>query len=202
MLISLIKQTSPGRLTVSLDGGEDIRTTLAAVTDRRLFVGQELDDAALEEFRQASARALARERAMEYLAVRPMSCAELKTKLIQKGESEETAEYCVQWLIDNALIDDAAYAAAVTRHYAAKGYGEGRIRTELRRRGIDRELWDEALDSMPESGDKLERFISSRLKDPHDREQIRKIGAALFRRGYSWDEIRRALKEHNADPEE
>lgn len=202
MLISLIKQTSPGRLTVCLDGGEDIRTTLGVVTDMRLYNGLELDDAALDALRQASSRAIARERAMEYLSSRPMSCMELRSKLIEKGESEETADYCVQWLRDNGLIDDASYAAAVARHYSAKGYGEGRVRAELRRRGIDRELWDDALGSMPQPDDKLDRFIASRLKDPSDRDQIRKIGAALYRRGYSWDEIRHALARYDADPED
>ena len=39
-----------------------------------------------------------------------------------------------------------AYAAQVVRYYSAKGYGERKLRDELYRRGVPRELWDEALE--------------------------------------------------------
>lgn len=198
MQITDIHQTSPGRLTVTLAGGDEIKSTLGVVTDMRLYSGREMDPSAVSELKSASLRALARERALEYLSRRPMSCAELKKKLIEKGEDEDVAEYCVGWLSEHGLIDDESYAAAVARHYAAKGYGPGRVRTELSRRGIARELWDGALDAMPENVDKLDRFISSRLHDPDDRDEVRRVGQALFRRGYSWDEIRRALERHRA----
>ena len=194
MIINTIKQTSPGRLTVCLDDGTEIKSTLAAVTDLRLCSGRELDDFELEELRRCSLRSLAREKALEYVSQRPMSCAELKTKLLRKGMDEDTAEYCVSWLRERQLIDDEGYASAVVRHYAAKGYGAGRIRSELMRRGIDRELWDTALEQMPEDTCKLDSFIASRLKDPDDPVQVKKLSAALFRRGYSWEEIRSALR--------
>ena len=202
MQITDIHQTSPGRLTVTLAGGDEIKSTLGVVTDMRLYSGREMDPAAVSELKSASLRALARERALEYLSRRPMSCAELKKKLIEKGEDEDVAEYCVGWLSEHGLIDDESYAAAVARHYAAKGYGPGRVRTELSRRGIARELWDGALDAMPENVDKLDRFISSRLHDPDDRDEVRRVSQALFRRGYSWYEIRRALERHRASADD
>lgn len=202
MLISAIRQTSPGRLTVCLDDGSEIRSTLGVVTDLRLYSGRELDEAAIELLQQSSARALARERALELVSRRPMSKKELREKLIRKGEAEDAAEYCADWLEEHGFINDESYAAAVARHYAAKGYGAGRVRSELSRRGVGRELWDEAVDNMPETDGKIDKFISSRLKDPDDRDQVRKISSALYRRGYSWDEIRSALRRYNAETEE
>ena len=202
MLISDIRQTSPGRMTVGLDNGSEIKTTLGVVTDLRLFSGRELDEEELETLKTASVRALARERAIEMLSRRSMSRAEMVKKLIEKGEDEDTAEYCADWLVEHSLINDESYAAAVARHYAAKGYGAGRVRAELGRRGISRELWENALSSMPENDDKIDRFISARLTDPDDRDAVRKISQALFRRGYSWDEIRSALERHRAEIQE
>lgn len=198
MTISAIRQTSPDRLTVCFEDGTEIKTTLATVTDLRLCSGKDLDGHELEELRLSSLRSLAREKALGYLSQRQMSRRELKTKLLQKGLDEDTAEYCVQWLSDRQLIDEESYAAAVVRHYAAKGYGAGRVRQELRRRGIDRELWDEALEQMPEDSGKLDSFIAARLTDPEDQAQIRRISAALLRRGYSWEEIRSALRRFQA----
>ena len=201
-IVSALRQTSPGRVTVTLCGGEEIKTTLNVVTDLRLYSGRELDGEELKELRAASRSALARNRAMELLSRRPMSEKELIDKLIRKGEDEETAADCARWLRENGFLNDESYAAAVARHYAAKGYGPGRVRAELSRRGVDRELWDDTLEAMPENTDKLDRFISSRLTDPEDRDQIRKVSAALYRRGYSWEEIRSALGRFHAETEE
>ena len=201
-IVSAMRQTSPGRVTVTLCGGEEIKTTLNVVTDLRLYSGRELDEEELRELRAASAAALARNRAMELLSRRPMSEKELIDKLIRKGEDEETAADCARWLRENGFLNDESYAAAVARHYAAKGYGPGRVQAELSRRGVDRELWDDTLEAMPENTDKLDRFISSRLTDPEDRDQVRKVSAALYRRGYSWEEIRSALRRFNAETEE
>lgn len=201
-IVSAMRQTSPGRVTVTLCGGEEIKTTLNVVTDLRLYAGRELDGEELKELRAASRSALARNRAMELLSRRPMSEKELVDKLIRKGEDEETAADCARWLRENGFLNDESYAAAVARHYAAKGYGPGRVQAELSRRGVDRELWDDTLEAMPENTDKLDRFISSRLTDPEDRDQVRKVSAALYRRGYSWEEIRSALRRFNAETEE
>jgi len=202
MTITSIRQTSPGRLKVCFDDESEIKTTLSVVTDMRLYSGRELDKEMLDQLRLSSSRALAREKALEMLSRRPMSYKELRDKLIGKGEDEETAEYCAQWLEDNGFINDESYAAAIARHYGAKGYGSGRVRTELIRRGINREFWDEAIESMPETDSKIDKFISARLSDPEDRDQIRKISNALYRRGYSWDEIRSAFRRFQAQTEE
>lgn len=202
MTVSAIRQTAPSRLTVTMEGGAEIKSTLGAVTALRLYPGRALSEPELEEFRLCSHRALARERALALISRRPMSKKELRDKLVRKGEDEDTAEYCALWLEEQGFVNDESYAAAVARHYAAKGYGAGRVRAELSRRGVPRDFWDDALETMPSGDEKIDKFISARLNDPEDREQIRKISAALYRRGYSWEEIRGALARHDADTEE
>ncbi len=202
MLVSALRQTSPGRVTVCFDDGTEVKSTLAVVTDMRLFSGKELDEGQINELRSSSLLSMARDRCIEMLSRRRMSRKELVDKLIRKGESEETAEFCADWLEEKGFLDDENYAAAVARHYANKGYGAGRVRSELHRRGVERELWDEALDNMPSPDGKLNKLISAKLKDPDDKEQVRKVSASLYRRGYSWDEIRSALRRYNAQTED
>ena len=199
MIISSIKRNSPGGLSVILEDGEEIKTTLGVVTDLRLFSGRDLDDSALEDLRLASRRALARDRALAIVSQRQMSRRELGGKLRDKGVDEETTAWCVDWITEHGFIDEESYAAAIARHYAAKGYGEGRVRQELMRRGIPRELFDDAFAAMPEGDEKLDRFIAARLRDPDDRDEVRKLSAALYRRGYSGEEIREALRRHKAE---
>ena len=198
MLLSALKQTSPGRITVVFEDGTEIRSALAVVTDLRLFAGKDLDEAQVCELRQLSRRSLARDKAMEYLSRRPMSCREMRDKLIEKGEEESVADYCVQWLSEQGFLDDRRYAGMVVRHYAGKNYGAGRIRGELSRRGIARELCEEAMQEAPQPDDKIDRFVAARLKDPEDRAQIQKVSNALYRRGYSWEQIREALRRYSA----
>ncbi len=196
MTITALRQTSSDRVTVALEDGSEIKSSLGVVTDWRLFTGKTLDEEELAALKRDSSRSLARDRALELISRRLMSQKEVRDKLMQKGVDEDAADYSVSWLSDHGFLNDESYAAAIARHYAAKGYGAGRVRSELSRRGVDRELWDEAVEHMPETDGKLEKFISARLKDPTDRDQIRKVSAALFRRGYSWEEIRTALRRY------
>ena len=202
MLITEIKKTSPGRLTVVFEDESEIKSTLTVVSDLRLFSGKDMDKDGIKELRHLSSRCIAREKALEYISRRRMSCKELERKMLDKGYDEETAAYCVDWLLQNGFLNDESYAGAVVRHYAAKGYGPGRIRSELSRRGIERELWDGALEEFPEDTSKIDKFIASRLSDPSDRAQVQKVTAALYRRGHSWEDIRRALGRFSADCEE
>ena len=202
MVVTAIKQSSPGRFVVEFDGGETLRSTLEAVTDARLYVGMELDEEAFEALKRSTSKALDRQKALEMLSRRPYSRRELKDKLLRRGTDEQSVEDCIAWLDEHGFLDDGEYAGAVARHYTAKGYGAGRVKSELRRRGIGRELMDETLSELPENTEKLDAFIARRLDDPSDRDSVRKLSAALFRRGYSWEEIRAALRRFNSEIEE
>ena len=90
-------------------------------------------------------------------------------------------------------VDDAAYAGVIARHYGGS-YGPGRVRQELQKRGIPRELWDDALAQLPDSAGAIDAFLRSKLKGKApDRATLKKLSDALLRRGFSWQDIRPAL---------
>jgi len=201
MVVAQLKSTSPNHVTVLFEDGSEIRSTLNVITDCRLYSGRDLGSEELENLRKSSEKALSFEYAAELLSRRQYSEKELHDKLIKKGLSEEIAVYCVRHMRENGLMDDGSYAAAVARTYSARGYGAGRIRSELSRRGVSRELWDGCIEEAPVNTDKLDRFISVRLKNPDDPNQVRKVIAALLRRGFAYTEIREALARFNAQAE-
>ena len=137
----------------------------------------------------------ARQRALKILERRDVSRKMLLDKLTEKGISNTDAEEVADWLCGLGVVNDERFAGLVVRHYAAKGYGSARIKQELRHHGVPREMWDEAMLQMPEQDAYLERFIRSRLSEPGDRAQVKKVSDALFRRGYSWEQIKHALNE-------
>lgn len=195
MTLREIKQTSPERFTLVFDDGTELKTTLGIITERFIHSGMDFDEDAYNELVSACTLALSKARALRIINARPMSREELRKRLVEKGETPDNAEACGEWLCQMGLINDAEYAGSVVRHYAAKGYGASRIKQELRRHGVSRELWDEAMSQMPEQDEYLARFLRSRLTDPGNRAQVKKVSDALFRRGYSWDQIKHALNE-------
>ena len=196
MTIQNLKQTSADRVTVILEDGEEIKTSLGVVASLRLFAGKDLDEETLAELRRDSRRSLCRDRALELLSHRPMSRRELEKKLREKGEDEDAAQFSLDWLEERGYLNDEDYAARVARHYGSRGYGAGRIRAELSRRGVPRDYWDQALEEAPAPDDKLDKLIAAKLRDPSDRDEVRKLSASLSRRGYSWEEIRSALRRY------
>ena len=201
MTVNSIRRTSAERYTVTV-GEEEISSTLGVVTDLRLYEGKNIDGEQLEELKLLSVRSLAREYGIEALSRRLMSSGELRKKLIEKGYSLDTADYCVDWLNERGFLNDLSYAEAVVRHYSAKGYGAGRIRSEFVKRCINKDLWEQALCSLPDNSDTLEQLVAKKLKDPSDREQVRKVSNMLYRRGFSWDEIKKAVSEISQSEED
>ena len=202
MIISALHSVSSEHINVLFEDGTEIRSTLGVVTEMMLFRGKDLNDNAIEQLKVLSAKAFAVEKAVELLSYRQMSGKEMRAKLIRKGVSTEAAESAVERLYELNLLDDEQYAAAVVKHYTAKGYGTARIRAELAHRGIDRDYWEEALSSASGSDDKLISYIRSHLHNPNDQNQKRKVTAALYRRGYSWDEIRSAINRFSSGSED
>ena len=157
-----------------------------------------------EQEEMSSAVGAAKQKALSLLDRRDYSRAELLGKLAEKGYDEAAAEIAVDRLVDLGFVDDARYAPIVVRHYAAKGYGAQRVRGELQRRGIPRELWDAAMAEMPEQDETLDRLLRARLRgaDPGDRAALKKATDALQRKGYGWDEIHSAVERYREETEE
>ena len=138
----------------------------------------------------------AKQRALKILERRDVSRKMLLDKLTEKGIAETDAVEVADWLCGLGVVDDERFAGLVVRHYAAKGYGERRIREELYRRGIDRDLWDAALDELPETDDTIDRLLGTRLRGDTSPESFQRAQGYLLRRGYSWDEIRAATERY------
>ena len=198
MILSSLKTGGSERVTLILEDGEEIASTLGVVTELRLYAGKDLDEDDLKRLREKTAMAAARDHALLLLSQRPHSQKELRDKLIRKGEDADASDAAIAWLSEHGYLDDAAYAGTVVRHYSRKGYGAQRVRAELYRRGVPRELWDDALEELSEPDDQIDRFLRSRLKNPEDKKEVQKLSAALLRRGYSWEYIPAAFQRFDA----
>ena len=183
-----------GRYTVTLDDGRRLRLEQATVGEFALYPGRELTAEDLDQIRAANQRASAKARAVRIISATNVSKKDLERRLVQKGETPELASEAVQWLTELNLLDDLETARQLAQSAARKGYGAARIRQILYQKGIDRQLWDEAMEELPEPDDAIDRFLQSRFKGekPDERETKRAVDA-LLRRGHRWADIRSAI---------
>ena len=138
----------------------------------------------------------AKARALKILERRDVSRKMLLDKLTEKGVADADAEEVADWLCGLGVVNDERFAGLVVRHYAAKGYGERRIREELYRRGIDRDLRDAALEELTGSDERLDRLLGAKLRGDASPENLQRTQTYLLRRGYSWDDIREATERY------
>ena len=200
----LPSQRIQGRWLCHLEDGTILRVTENEVACFGLYSGMELTEELREQLAEAVRRGEVKEKALRRLSGRPMSRKELVDKLTARPRDkekepipEELAEEAADRLEELGYLNDAEYARTVARHYAAKGYGERKLRDELWKRGVPREYWDQALEEVQDPTDAMDAFIRRKLMGrTADRETLGKLSAALARRGYRWEDIRAALSRY------
>ncbi len=182
------------RVLVYLEGGDLLRITESELLRFGLSIGLDIDDGTVVELQQSGARSETRVRAANMISARPLSRRELVKRLREKGALESDAEAAADWLEEIGALNDADYASMLVRHYGGMGYGEAKIRDELYRRGVGRELWEDALAASPDAQETIARVIAQKTKGRALDEKGRKrLSDMLLRRGFAWRDVRAAL---------
>jgi regulatory protein len=191
----------PGRFTVLVDGKSHATLSLDSIEELKLVVGGTV--AGLEErIAREAARLKVYDRALNMLAFRARSSAELARSLVRKGEPKDLVDLAVARLQEQGLLDDAAFAEAFTR---AKVLGaqqsRRRVQQELARKGVARSVTDAAITTVfEEEGvdqrEVVERAARKKLRSLVKLEPMvrrRRLYAFLARRGYDGEDIRHAM---------
>ena len=189
-----------GRWLAVLEDGSILRLGEGEVVSFALYAGKQLSDQEAEELQKAAKGSSLKEKALALLARKPQSRRELERKLGEWGASQEESAAICGRLEELGYLNDASYAAQVARHYSAKGYGERKLRDEFYRRGISRELWEDALAQVQDSSQAIDAFLDKKFagRTP-DRQELKKASDALARRGYRWSEINEGLRRYGAE---
>ncbi len=180
-----------GRVLVFLKDGACLKITEQELLDFGLRSGEELEESTLTRLKAAAGVSNTKALAADFVGKRAMSRRDLERKLQDRGASETEARYAAEWLEAIGALDDADYAALLARHCAGMGYGPARVREKLREKGVPRELWEDALDTLPDAGEQVDRFLAGKLRGrtPDEREKKR-LTDALLRRGFSWSDVK------------
>ncbi|HET7550572.1 MAG TPA: regulatory protein RecX [Gemmatimonadaceae bacterium] len=191
-----------GRFDILVDGKSVGTLSLEAIERLRLHVGTEYSERLAESVAVDGARLRTFDRALDMLAFRGRATRELRNALLRKGEEAGNVDHALERLAEMGLLDDAAYA----RQYAhakivGPGFSRRRLQAELAKRGVARDVADEAIaDALAEddvdSDAILERVAARKLRSLEKEDaptRRRRLYEFLARRGYDSDDIRRVM---------
>ena len=190
-----------------LEDGAILRLGSGEVAAFGLYAGMELSPELLERLNAAARQGRVRDKALDLIAARPLSRKELTDKLTARPRDREKAAATAEeaaaaadWLEEMGYLDDADYARRVVEHYSARGCGPAKLRDELYRRGVPRDLWEEALTQAEDPAEAIDAFVAKKLKGAavSDPKELKKVSDALARRGYSWSDISEALRRYDS----
>lgn len=141
-------------------------------------------------------RKSARECALFLLEYGDRTEAQMRQKLRERDYTPQEIEDALLFLKEYRYIDDAAYAGRYVRSAASRKSAR-QIRAALEQKGVDRELIAAALEEQPvdEEG-QICAFLQKKGCRPGERlepAEYRRLLAALARRGFSYDAIRRVM---------
>lgn len=140
---------------------------------------------------EPSVRSL-RARALDLLARRDHSAAELRCKLGRRGESPEEIEALLRRLAEEGLLDEGRFARGYARRRAGRGFGKARILQELLERGVDRAQAETALEET-ELPDELDQALElARRRHASGRSQA-SIARFLQSRGFPHAVVQKTL---------
>ena len=147
-----------------------------------------------------------RDRAVGYINIKPRTEAQLRRYLTSKKYEESEIDQVISELKEYHYIDDLQYAKMYLEYGYEKGRGDIRIRQELREKGVDNLLIQQAFDEaedLPDEREIARNIAISALSgtDPDglehaEREKLKaRIARRLASRGFNSEIVYGVLRE-------
>lgn len=193
----------PQRVNVFIDGEFALGVSLNTITQERLYIGRQLDEADYARIEQAERADKAFQAALRFLESRPRSAAEVRERLGRKSFEPREIDAAIARLGALGLIDDATFARFwVENRQACRPRGSSALREELRRKGIAPDVVASVLSDAALTGDEagrareLARAALRKYAGAPDRATFaRRLGGYLQRRGFSFEVIRPIIEQ-------
>ena len=190
-----------GRHSMLVTINEEIQLLLSRDiwAERPLSEGEELDFAEFSQWLLPRQYPEALNKAVALLAQRARSGGEIRQKLERAHYLEDTIDMVLYKLEKERLLDDEAFARDFAASCARRQMGRSRIRMELTRKGLPRDIIDRTMEELPqeeadEAAIQLARKLLRRHNGEDARKEMQKVLAAMARRGYSYEDSKEAIE--------
>jgi regulatory protein len=159
----------------------------------------------------ADPEALARNICLRLLTGQPRTRAELAAALSKRNIPDDAASAVLDRFGEVGLIDDAAFARAwVETRQRGRGLGKSALAGELRRKGVDKEVVQEALEQVDDESslEAARQLVARKLVSTRGvpaPARARRLVGMLARRGHpagvAYRVVREALAAEGVDPD-
>ena len=188
MLVTAIEPRKRGFSVLYFDDGTSLRILTEVALSEGLRPGTDIPEEHLEKLLRKSQTKRAGEKALTLLEDR-----------LSRETGREAAREAAGRMEELGLLDDRDYARRLAEElFTRKGFSQSRVRQELCRRGLERDLAEAAAEEFarpPQEAirELIERKYARYLGDEKGR---RRAIAALQRLGYRFEDIRGVLREY------
>lgn len=142
-------------------------------------------------------------RALKLLSFKPRSIAELRERLLEKEWADAAiVDQVIARLIELRYLDDEQFAASfASSRLSVRPLGRTRLRRDLQRKKLPNEVTEQTLNQVYDGNaeeDLIDRAVAKRLRlkgVPTTPEATKKLFDYLMRRGFSYDLVRRKIRE-------
>jgi regulatory protein len=168
---------------------------------RRAPASEPPEDGPAAQDAEPDHESVARSVALRLLTGAPKSRHQLAEAMAKRDVPEEVADRVLDRFTEVGLVDDAAYAEILVRsRHTERGLSRRALAQELRRRGVDDETAQEALEQVDDADEEQAARALARKKlratRGLDREtRLRRAYGALGRRGYGGSLVSRVVRE-------
>ena len=197
------------RMSIFLDGVFAFGLDEETVFKHGLKIGLELDEDRIAQVLGDEQRKKAKDAAFHYLSYRPRTIKEVRDKLKEKGYKGDLVEETIAVLRRLGLLDDRDFAARwIEERLRMKPRGRRMIFTELREKGVSREIAEEALSEAFANIDErtlaadLLRKRAARYRTVEPRRAFRRMSDFLVRKGFDFEIAKEVVEEMLREHEE
>ncbi|MBO0779413.1 MAG: RecX family transcriptional regulator [Ktedonobacteraceae bacterium] len=191
---------NPDRVNVAVDGQFLLGVHALLVYQMGLKVDQELTPEQLAQLREGEAQQQAVERALGFLALRPRSREEIRRYLRRKDTPSELIDAVLERLEQLELVNDRDFTTFwVESRDRFSPRGARALKSELRMKGVKREVVDELVSSeqdeerVEEAARKKAQMLA-RQPGMDYTTFARRLGSFLQRRGFNYDITTRTVR--------
>ncbi|MCR9387459.1 recombination regulator RecX [Vibrio metoecus] len=138
-----------------------------------------------------------RQSALQLLSRRDHSEYELHQKLTLKGHVHEVVDEVVKYCLELGYLSDVRYTASQARQMVHKGYGEQRLRQQLKEKRVAEAVIEQVLAEQTIDWFELAKEVAHKKFKAgisFERSQYAKQVRYLQYRGFNFDQIRYALQ--------
>ena len=203
MIISY-KKGRGNKIHLYLDEEYQITTTAEFWADHFIADGTEIDGEEWQALVDAIHYRKALNKCFDLLSRRDYSAYELRRKLLTVAQAD-AADRAIERMKELNYLDDENYARMLLRHLTEnKKMSSAFIKQELRKRGIAPEIITAVMEETEiDNVAAIEQLIVTKYRTKLQAENgTEKVIAALSRRGFSFSDIKKALRNISEDNDE